>query len=366
MKYSLIFIIILSSFISPSQTLNYNKYHRNINKAEIFFYLDNNVDSCIYYYDKTFEEFKDYIFLRDIINIIQIAYYSKKPYKKYIKKGFRFGLKLEHLKTIPLLSKIYNALTKDNSLLSYYKREREQYLKSINFDYLIKIYKLALQDQVDKNTKEYGKISTSNIILLKNYTKKYGFPGSKILGIGDSHIFSEVRTEYYDIDNLSKRYNVPYYHADDYILASKYALIVLVHNSCAFTELEKTFKLAITKGEIHPREVGLLYDNIYRKVFSNGKTCKMPKLENGLFLLNSFTNYYLLGVSLEAVNIKNKELNRPIIRVDKRDKSKYISINDINKKRKEWGIAPLEVDIKKKIFEEKYKFKLFWGFWSSL
>lgn len=127
MKYIILFIFFPFSLFC--QNKDYFEYHKHINKAEELFFLYKQTDSALYYYDKVFESF-DFIFAKDLVNAAQISIYTNKPYQKYIEQGFEYGLKLEHLKNFPLLSKVLPQISKDEKLKSIYKKnEKFTFLK---------------------------------------------------------------------------------------------------------------------------------------------------------------------------------------------------------------------------------------------
>lgn len=346
MKFYFIQIgILVSSLIIPKIFLaqeNYSFYHQQINEAETLFFLNNNPDSSLLLYDETFRAF-EFIFLRDIVNAMQIAVYTDREFEKYICLGFKFGLKMSHLKQLPLLKNKYADFEKDQNLLDVFQKNRASYLSTINFTYLNEIYDLALRDQIDKRQErakyEIDLAHTMRTLLQK--TKKYGFPGTKYLGIADSEIFKSIGHPNRDLEKKKERYGgrLDYYTADEDLLGSKYALVILVHDQCSFTEWEEVFKLAIEKGEIHPREVGLLYDNRYRTINSKPNQCLPKKAKTyPTFYLNPFTDYSSLNTNAETVD----EL------------------------RNSWNIVSMKVDQAKKRFETEQGFKLTWGFWGSL
>ena len=100
------FLLFFLSISCLSQSKNYFVYHSLINKAEELFFVQNKLDSSLYYYEKVFSDY-DFIFVKDLVNASQIAFYSKKPYKKYIKQAFEQGLKIGYLSEIPLFKNEY-------------------------------------------------------------------------------------------------------------------------------------------------------------------------------------------------------------------------------------------------------------------
>ncbi len=328
---TVIALILLLTLINTakSQKKDYRSYHRKINKAEKFFFIEQKADSALYLYEEVFQKY-NFIFVKDLINASQIALYTEKPYLKYIKQGFTHGLKIEHLKQYPLFSSIYETLLLDKELHEVYKKERATYLKQIDFDYLELIYMLAIKDQKEKhkkkNYKQKNKEITDKLIKL---TLKKGFPGDKTIGIDNSTAFKEIGKSYKDLKNRTKNNKTLWYMSlQNNSLSSKYPLVILVHNPCAYLQYKDTLYKEMIKGNIHPRDIGLIYDNTYRF-----KQCK--KSLKGAFFLNMFTSY---------TNLKNDILT--------------------NKLRADLYITSLEIDDKKKEYEQKHGFKLFSGFWN--
>ena len=344
MKQYISFIYLFFCFNSyvVSQQPNYTLYHSYINTAEKLFFIDNKADSSLYYYEKAFNTF-DFIFVKDLVNAAQIAYFSNKPFKNYLAKGFDFGLKIPHLYSINLFKPIYNDLVNDKYLQKEYSIRREKYIKHIDFEYLSFVYKMYISDQLDKrkSKEEYDEIKLKDINLLRNKIKTKGFPSAKKIGIDDKTIFSEIGKPDQDIDILKTKFSdkLDYLSADEEILSSKFIFVILIHNKCAYNELSDLFKDLLMKGEIHPREIGLLYDNMYRNEVNTKKyDCKALNSDTGLFFLNMFCPYNQMFCS--------------------EDQSDLL--------REKWSIVPLAVDRAKKEYERLYGFKLFFGFWGCM
>jgi len=191
-----------------SQKPDYCIYHGYINTAEKLFFIDNNVDSSLYYYEKAFNSF-EFIFVKDLVNAAQIAYYSNKPYKKYIVQGFDFGLKLSHLSSINLFKPVYNDLINDKYLKDEYTIRREKYIKHIDFGLLSLVYKTYIYDQLNKrkNHIEYDGIKYRDLEFWKKTISAKGFPSAKHIGIDDKTIFAEIGKPDQDIDNLKLKYS---------------------------------------------------------------------------------------------------------------------------------------------------------------
>jgi hypothetical protein len=323
------------SFNSFSQRANYIGYHVYINKAEEMFFMKQKSDSALFYYDKAFKEYDEFIFVKDLINAAQISVFSNKPYLKYIEKGFLYGLKLSHLDNYPLLSKIKTDAESKNRLEKVYKKARKKYLSKIDFNHLDELYNLAIIDQKEKIRKDYDSLVYERTNKIIELTLKNGFPGDKLIGISDDSVFSESNKENSD---LAKRVKddpkLFYMTADEKILSAKWPLIMFIHNPCSYLLYEKVFLNQLEKGYMHPRDIALLYDNQYRYINYFPNYCESIKL-NGVYRLNFFTEY------LEHNNIE-----------------------ETNKMRERLFIVSTFVDDKKKEYEIKYGFKMFSGYWN--
>ncbi|HRB70713.1 MAG TPA: hypothetical protein PK776_02585 [Flavobacterium sp.] len=97
---------------------------------------------------------------------------------------------------------------------------------------------------------------------------------------------------------------------------------------------KKTLLNEIKKGNIHPRDVGLIYDNAYRYKSEFPYYCDKIKL-TGAYLLNPAALGHIKNINLDTVNAMRKKML----------------------------IVSTMVDAKKKDYEIKYGFKLFSGFW---
>lgn len=333
MKYIIYFLLITLNTLA--QEVNYIQYHKDINKAEEFFFLKNDVDSTLYYYDKVFNSY-EFIFVKDLMNAAQIAIFSNKPYQKYIEQGFENGLKLSHLKKYPLFSKISLQLATDKKILKSYHEGRKKYISRIDFDYLDKIYKMAISDQQLKSNKNYDDYVLKTTDKLIDFTKSKGFPGEKLIGVSDSTIFKEINKPHLDLyEQRKKDPNLFYMLSDEHILAQHWPIIMLVHNDCAYKLYHKTLLDEIKKGNIHPRDVGLIYDNMFRYIKSgNSSYCGIINYK-GVYRLNMFTNY-----------------------------SKFKDVEQTNKMRASLYIVSTNVDEKKIDYEFDYGFRFFTGFWN--
>ena len=331
MRYVLLLFLFAVKCFSQDQ--DYTLYHTNINKAEEFFFMKDNADSALYHYDKVFSDF-DFIFIKDLVNAAQIAIYTNKPYLKYIEQGFEQGLKLSHLRKYPLFKKALPGLLKDKKLASAYKTARQKYFSRINFDYLDRIYKMAIADQQGKTSANYvsGILKTTN--KLAYLIRQKGFPGDRIIGIADSTIFKETGKPQLDLYEQRKGDTGLFYMtSDEHILSPNWPQIMFIHNPCAYHLYKDLLLSEMKKGNIHPRDIGLIHDNAFR--FKND----LPGYCSGV----SFSGVYRLNMFTDYSKLSNKK--------------------QTNEMRKMLYITSLELDEKKQLFEQEYGFKLFSGFW---
>jgi hypothetical protein len=371
---TMVFSLSLTAQNPQNSIENYWNYHDLIRKAEIAFYLNDNIDSCLQYYNQAFNTFS-FNYVHDLVNAAQIACFSKKDYKHFIYKGLHYGLKSSHLKQIPLLKEIISEI-EDFEKTSDYYTIRQNYLSGLNFDYLSWIYDLGIEDQMEKIKRDtYLTYTQKYIQELIEKISLNGFPSNRTIGIDDANIFSEIdkpeldlyrRLEkYHDyFSRFNKKENSTlistdnnstisfvvtekpkteyYYTTDDDLLSNHFIMVLLQHRGCSYSELKDIMLTEIGKGNFHPKELALLYDNERRKmlqidgwspVFSN---CPNLIIEDG---------YYKISDLLWQVECSQAK---------------------VNALREKYYIVPLEVDKMKKKFEKQYGFKLSWGFWDCL
>lgn len=317
---------------------NYINYHKKINRAETLFFMQGKVDSSLTLYDEVFEKY-DFIFVKDLVNAAQIAHFKDKPYKKYLKRGFEFGLKIGHLKNYPLFDDVFQKLKDSKELQDAYTINRKEYIESIDYDYLDWMYELFIQDQLDKGKDDYEQIIRVTLRKLRERIERKGFPGDKIIGISDSTIFAATGKPQLDLKERVKKYGDKLWYVEtaDMALSVKEAFVILVHHRCSYNKLKKLLWAEMKKGNIHPRDIGVVYDNIYRfwEERNFPDYCDRPN-DYVYFRLNAFEYY---------------------------PKETKENIAETNALRKSFYIAPLAVDERKKEFEKKYGFVLFSGFW---
>lgn len=330
-----IFLVSLQIFSQKNNT-NYFDYHNQINKAETLLFKENNLDSCFYYYNKTFKEF-DFIFVKDLVNAAQIAKLNKREYKKYIMQGFENGLKLYHLESFSIFKNELSSLQKDQKLIIKYNEGRKKYLARIDFEYLDKVYNVAIGERVNKyfeRSKHKHKLEYE-FSVLSNIIKKKGFPGDKLLGIADSTIFRETKSVKLDIsirENKTKIREVyKHYNKINEVTFSQSIIRIFFLNLdfCLFNTLDKkTILSEIKKGNIHPKDVAYYNDSafIFRKT-------------NDANLCGARQAYPLFNIDL----VTEEDFN----------------IHKANEIRKQFYMVDYDIDLKKREFEKQNNLKLF-------
>jgi len=323
----LLFILfLLKSEISNGQS--YDEYHQMIITAEKYYFLENNVDSSLAYYQKCFATF-DFVFARDAVNAFQIAYREGQPIEGILKKTFESGVTPSILSSIPALSDFTEHSLPHLNVMLEYDLHRSRYLERINVDCLNQTYRLGIIDQLNKYKE--GKHETDALFKL---ALTYGLPGERNCGIEDMEINKELSSEAADFIKLRDSFsetsgrNLNYYTLNNTSLIMHVPLVIMLHNYCTFKHHEKTLYEAFIGGFIHPREIGCIYDNSFQNIQPH---CRIVP-NRGSFGLNVFAN------------------------------ASYIDPKKANQLRAEWNICSIETDNKKKELE-KLGFKFIWDYW---
>ncbi len=317
-------------------TTNYFDYYKTVNRAEKLFFMKGKTDRALKLYDKAFKAY-DFVFVTDLIEAAQIAHFKQRPFKKYLKRGFQFGLKFEHLKNYPIFKPDLEKIKADKALRIAFKKGREKYLAKIDFHYLSWLYKLYLKDQIDKRQRNYHSVIKRTQKQIKHKIIEKGFPGEWIIGVPDSTIFAEHGIHQLDIREQKKKFGdqLWYVHTKDKALSPTNILVLLIHTPCPYGELKKLLWEEMKKGHLYPRSIGMLYDkgNSFTKNYDVTHLCHQKKSKNNAyFRLNAFTRY----PEITEENLKKTDSLR-----------------------KAFYIVPYEVDLKKKEFQKKYGFRLF-------
>jgi len=298
---------------------DYRIYHRWVNNAERCFFLDGKTDSAYRYYDMAFSKF-DFVFAKDCFMAAQIAYYNKSDkYISYLKKGFKNGLRPDHLK----YSKVLAPLIKDSiafkKKFNDYDELRQVYLKRINAVALKQVIKHVSQDQTEKNFRYsdrdwkgesiYAKKLEKHMSFIEALIKQVGFPGDKVIGIDQEDILKELgydSSDYIDLYNLI--YKDPQYHTRrgqfeicDDCISQEHVFALLYHQVCAYWPFSKDWEKLIISGEIHPRDVAMLYDEFAGLYYMDADQVRSKKIAEiyecgsvrvpGCYKTDQFTDY---------------------------------------------------------------------------
>lgn len=352
---------------------NYNQYHQYINRAEISFFLNHNADSCLFYYDQAFRNFK-FNFVSDLINAAEIAYFSQKPYNRYIEKAYSYGFKAEYLKDIPLFDSTVIIKYTNFEKTELYKQIRAEYLKTIDTSLLSWTYNLAIEDQLAKRTKhdQYYSFLEEKMPEVEQKIEEYGFPGNRLIGIENPVVFGELGKPTLNFSERVKPYSsvlcdtlkdfyvmiggdsmlchvknagqVVCFDLEPEMLGNHLLILYLYHYECTYACFKDWMLKEIEKGNLHPREFAMFHDEmVYFK----------DNIQNHLTYCEDYNT---------------EEDNFQVILKGESDTNFPMSIDPeiTNKIRSKYNIVPLKVDAQKREYESQYGFKLFWGFWQCM
>ncbi|HMT34801.1 MAG TPA: hypothetical protein PKC41_03025 [Chitinophagaceae bacterium] len=290
-KYLLLFI---PFFSNAQMNDNYNLYFDLINKAEKSYFLDKNVDSAYYYFNKAFKTY-DFVFVKDCMEAAQIAiiHKSDKYVFEYLKKAFENGFKISKLYDIGNLAgdnspfdEIDSTLTLYANLKNAYPKARAKFLKRINMNVLNIITKVAAIDRAFKNNPyPYFKNSLfeKNFKVIDSLLNQGLYPSEKIVGVDQVNIFKETGKNYFDLNDwyfiLKDKSGAKTYQSlfdlDETEFLSRLAYVPLYHCDSAYVYLKKHAKMLISKGLMHPRELATLHDlylsKFYIRAYERGK-----------------------------------------------------------------------------------------------
>jgi hypothetical protein len=169
-------------------------------------------------------------------------------------------------------------------IIGLFNANRSVYLKRINQPYLSAVYQLFAEDEVNKQMERaaYNQTLQKNMARLITLIDKWGFPSDQTIGIDDSAKRVDGRTlqQHYRqaCKDLYRSYVPEIGRVDNNSLAGTTAIVFLVHHPCSYYLLGTRIQREIERGNLHPRDAALLYDNIVRiyepasaKTFGCGK-----------------------------------------------------------------------------------------------
>ena len=230
-------MVYLSPVKSQSQqnaTENYWNYHDLICKAEIAFYLNNNVDSCLYYYNN------------ELISEIK-------------QNGFPSN-KIIGIDDATIFSET------GNPELDLNRRVEQQH--------------------DDLWRKEMRPEETYKVLLKP---KQYSDSEKPALTPFGNDIDMVVSID----EPIPAGYR---YGIDDRILSNNFIIVLLYHRGCSYSELRDIMLEEIAKGNFHPREFGFVYDRQYEaslEIWGPMHTnCPQLIIEDGIFRISSLLSYF--------------------------------------------------------------------------
>lgn len=278
--------------------VNYFNYHRGINKAEHLFFVENKQRQAFAIYDQLLQHY-DFIFIKDYFIAAQIAckYQDTQRVYKYLAACFKNGLNIAELSLSPVLSSC-NMQEGNEKLRSLYDSCRSVYLSRIDLDYLGKMYQQYSEDQNDKSLprQQYNETLQAHLERLIGLIKTRGFPSDKLIGVEDSTVKvngRNLRQWYLKVcrDNFVSPNSYLSFNNNG-SLSSCVALWLLLHHSCAYQYLEPYIVTEIRKGNLHPRDAGLLYDNMRRMAhLADDPKLGCKPFDKHYYKLNSFCTY---------------------------------------------------------------------------
>ena len=345
------------------QDTNYWHYHELIYKAECALFDSNNVERCFQYYDQAFNNF-EFNYVHDLVNAAQLAHYYQRDYMKYLKKGVCYGLRPMHLRYVTAWKDL--SLKKD--FLDFFKSEegqflRQQYLSTINQEYLAWVYQLSLSELKYRRSKDAQYKQRFEQwdadFLLK--IKEFGYPGAKLVGINDSLLYRDLQNEKlnynrlvqlgadslcvaphtrpipvvtHDGDTIWMRDANPSTDCPDLgysYLSQNLPMVFLVHHPCPLQIYSAAYN-EIAKGNLHPREYVLMLDMAH----ISDRECDCTQYGNV---------FYRIG------NLSQEQLF----------KKYFLPEDETDALREQYWIIPLRVERAKADFGAEHGYRFNWG-----
>lgn len=272
MKSALLIILSNYSIFCYSQVVtNYIDYHQQCRKAEEWF-LKDSVEKSFVSFNEAFNKF-EILFPRDCFMAAQIAHKSNYDSLaiEYLLFGMEFGLNPEIINSNgsylnDLKSSVYwnKVEVNKDSLSSIYRQK-------VNWDLKNEIMLMTRQDQDwrVKNNKwfnrkfrkssetKFKRFNKSQMNYLDSIFSTHGYPGSWLIGIGDS--LSHL-TEYASFNNAN---------------LSGIPSAILYHHDSTYLKYGKFLLNEISNGHIHPRTYAIVRDFNDRYFVKNNKDQKM-------------------------------------------------------------------------------------------
>lgn len=258
MRHFLLPILLLSQLLSFSQS-NYLGYHQKCRLAEKQF-IENDTLGCVKTYSQVFDSYET-LFPRDCFMAAQIAHKFglDSIAIQFVLKGIPFGLNPDFfLDTTSMKYQIADLKNTQywNEITQQYDSLRSIYVNKVDWELKGELMKLIQIDQDWRrrnNTwfvqimrpgleRKFDKVNKQHVLILDSIFKEKGYPGTWMIGIGDS-IGEDSKYASFATINLSDLPNIILYHYDS--TYQKYGEFL-------FEELKK--------GHISPRVYAMIRD----------------------------------------------------------------------------------------------------------
>ncbi|MCW3123337.1 MAG: hypothetical protein JWQ38_2829 [Flavipsychrobacter sp.] len=351
LKYTIVLFMLYIPITDVIAQEDYRVYHALVNNAERYFFNEGKVDSALLYYDDAFAKF-DFAFASDCFMATQIAVFKNdKRSRNYIIKSYKNGITPHCWNYSPVLKSLINDSAKYNKQVALCKQYRKTYLDRIHKKTLLQVIKHVSEDQCEKNELPpipYAKKLNAHIDFILNAARGDNFPGEKNIGIDQPNILSELGFENQDYKDNFTKYKDRNVTQDQFkvceeCIAQQMVFPLLVHHPCTYNLLNIYWSKLIITGQVHPREVAMLFDNILR--FNNSNPlykhydkfyCSYDDIPSTYYKNNLFVNYKEVSLSNKAIDSFRRLL----------------------------FINPLRIDSAKEVYKSKYHFMVNFGFWS--
>jgi hypothetical protein len=253
MKIFIIIILVFSSVFVKAQ--DYNEYYNGINKAKLFIAQDS-LEKGISHYFSTFEKF-DFIFVRDCYNAIELSALVKDSLnlEYFIRRGIKQGINFEQILRTKIVSEFQTS-----TFIKKIENEKDSlekiYINSVNWELRNEIIEMFEQDQLirkkyystfllkrKKIGREWEVLNKLQVERLIELTKKFGFPGEKLIGI-------DTKKMHYKID-------------DNYMSAGMPIIIFIHHYSQPNESYNSILKNEIQSGNLYNEHYAIISDFQY-------------------------------------------------------------------------------------------------------
>ena len=294
-------IRILFLLIIPNALLgqNYFDYYNGINNAKILS-GKNTIEKSLKNYYLTFEKF-DFVFARDCYNAIELSATAKDLVKLeyFIKRGLKQGITFNQILKIKNVTEFQSSIFFQKILKEKDSLEKV-YKNSINWKLRNEIIEMFEQDQKmrakyynaflfkrRKIGREWESLNKQQVERLVEITKKYGFPGEKLIGIDTNEMHSKI-------NNSNFSAGMP--------------IIIFIHH---YSQPNKSFSSLLLKE--------IKMGNIYNEHFATISDFEAK------FGKNKFDNYGYFAFKHFPKHVNKKEIDK------KREKISLLTINQFKK-----------------------------------